>query len=188
MPNKEIPFQLDPFAEQKHSFLSLGHEYSLDIAVEHIEHSRLVLFNRALAEQLNLALPESDERIEQLILNSFAWFKYDKQDSSRTQSKTSPSFFATRYMDSADKSVGSALGDGRAIWVAEIINESSSEHRHATDVVLKGTGSKPLNWFNHPKENHKDGQLGLTEAVHEYIYSAAAKINGINTGRHFSGH
>jgi uncharacterized protein YdiU (UPF0061 family) len=48
------------------------------------------------------------------------------------------------------------------------------------DVVLKGTGITPLAWLNHPKKNHRDGQVGLTEAVHEYIYSVAAKTNGIS--------
>ncbi len=47
-------------------------------------------------------------------------------------------------------------------------------------MVLKGAGATPLAWFNHAKENHKDGQVSLTEAVHEYIYSAAAKNSGIS--------
>ena len=168
-------------SEGKHSYRSLGPDYYIDINVEHIPNSRLVLFNKEFAKELNLDLPASDEELESIMLENFAWFKYDNQDCDRIKSERTKKLFATRYLDSDDKSAGSALGDGRATWAGEIIKELEPGHFQYFDVVLKGTGTTPLAWFNHPKKNHKDGQTSMTEAVHEYIYSAAAKINGIST-------
>lgn len=165
--------------EGSHSYLSLGSDYYVDMDVEYVPDSRLVLFNKALAQQLNLDLPESDEELERIMIENFAWFKYDKQHCDRTKSERTRTFFSTRYQDSDDKSEGSALGDGRATWIGEFINETESGRFQYLDVVLKGTGITPLAWLNHPRESHKDGQVGLTEAVHEYIYSSAAKTNGI---------
>jgi len=174
------PHSLSSIAQGNHSFRSLGPDYSIDIEVEHVPDSRLVLFNKDLAQQLNLYLPESEQQVEKIMLENFAWFKHDNQDPKRVKSDTVKTFFSTRYQDSDDKSEGSALGDGRAIWVGEIINELESGQLQYFDFVLKGTGATELAWLNHPRESHKDGQLGLTEAVHEYIYSLAAKKNGIN--------
>ncbi len=171
---------LTKFLEGNHSYLSLGSDYYIDMDVEYVPNSRLVLFNKVLAQKLNLDLPESDEELERIIIENFAWFKYDKQHCDRTKSEITKTFFSTRYQDSDDKSEGSALGDGRAVWVGEIINEPESGNLQYLDIVLKGTGITPLAWLNHPKESHKDGQVGLTEAVHEYIYSSAAKTNGIS--------
>lgn len=178
-PNSQNPISLSKISNCEHSFRSLGVDYQVDFNVEYISGSRLVLFNQDLAKDLNLALPESEKEIEQLVLDNFSWFQYQDKDNNRPQKKTT-TFFATRYQDSADKSVGSALGDGRAVWVGEIIKQLESGQLQYLDVVLKGTGTTPLAWFNHPRENHKDGQINLTEAVHEYIYSSAAKNCGFN--------
>jgi uncharacterized protein YdiU (UPF0061 family) len=167
--------------KKSHSYRALGDLYFTNTQVEYVPNSRLVLFNKELAQELNLDLPECDKKIEQFMLENFAWFKFEEQDKNRTQSTITKTFFSTRYQDSDDKSEGSALGDGRAIWVAEIINTLESGHLQYYDVVLKGTGVTSLAWLNHPKENHRDGQIGLTEAVHEYIYCSAAKANGIRT-------
>lgn len=172
---------LNQVSEGKHSFRSLGPDYYVDIQLEHIPNSRLLLFNKDLAQELNLDLPQSDIELERIMLKEFAWFKYEKQDCERAKSETGKTFFATRYQDSDDKSEGGALGDGRATWAGEIVNELEPGRFQYFDVVLKGTGVTPLAWFNHPKKSHKDGQASLTEAVHEYIYSSAAKTNGINT-------
>jgi len=177
--NEQQASSLAEISNAKHSFSSLGNDYSVNIKVEHVPHSQLILFNQGLAQELKLDLPESDEKIEQLILENFAWFKFDEQDVNRVKSPITKTFFASRYQDSDDKSVGSALGDGRAIWVGEIIRDVSPNHFQYLDVVLKGTGATPLAWVNHPKKSHKDGQLSLTEAVHEYIYSSAIKTQGI---------
>ncbi len=171
---------LTQISEGNHSYYSLGLTYSIDTQVENVADSRLVLFNSDLAQQLNLALPDSDKELERLIIENFAWFKYDKKNLNRAKNTITKTFFSTRYQDSEDKSAGSALGDGRAIWIGEIINEAESGQLQYFDVVLKGTGKTELAWLNHPKENHKDGQVSLTEAVHEYIYSAAAKANGLS--------
>jgi len=166
--------------EGKHSYQTLGFDFYVDTEVEQVENSRLVLFNRALAKELNLDLPESEEELEQIILKKFAWFKYNKQDGKRIKNERTKTFFSTRYQDSDEKSEGSALGDGRACWVGEIVNKLESGFFQYSDIVLKGTGVTELAWLNHPRKSHKDGQVGLTEAVHEYIYSEAAKANGIN--------
>ncbi|NOQ76946.1 MAG: hypothetical protein GQ475_03980 [Methylococcaceae bacterium] len=179
--NEQQAVSLSKISDGKHSFLTIGTGYSIDIDVEHVPHSQLVLFNKDLAQQLNLDLPESDEETEQLILDNFAWFKFDDQDTNRSKNPITKTYFATRYQDSDDKSEGSALGDGRAVWVGELIKQLTPDHLQYLDVALKGTGITPLAWLNHPKKNHRDGQLGLTEAVHEYIYSSAAKTHGIST-------
>ena len=179
-PSHQAPLSLSKILERNHSYCALGQDYYVDMHVEHIPGSQLVLFNKDLARELNLDLPESDKELEQIILENFAWFKCDTHNSDNTKSEKTRTFFSTRYQDSDDKSEGSALGDGRAIWVGEIVKKLGSGQLQYFDVVLKGTGTTELAWLNHPKENHKDGQVGLTEAVHEYIYSSAAKANGIS--------
>ena len=174
-----LSLSLSNISNGNHSYCSLGHDYYIDTQVEKVPDTRLVLFNKDLALELNLDLPESDEELERIILENFAWFKYDEQNFDRAKSKITKTFFSTRYQDSDDKSEGSALGDGRAIWVGEIVNELESGQIQYFDVVLKGTGATGLAWLNHPKESHRDGQVSLTEAVHEYIYSSAAIANGI---------
>lgn len=166
---------------KNHSYRSLGSDYAVNVDVEYVPDSRLVLFNRELTKSLKLNLPESDKELEQFMLENFALFKYGTHDCNRKTSKKTMTFFATRYLDSDDKSEGNALGDGRAIWVGEIVNKLDSGAFQYLDVVLKGTGITELAWFNHPKESHRDGQVGITEAVHEYIYSSAAIKNGISS-------
>ncbi len=180
-PNHSLFPTLTQISEGSHSYYSLGSSYFIDTQVEHVPNAHLLLFNKDLARELNLDLPGSDEELERIIIENFAWFKYDDQNSDRIKSEITKTFFSTRYQDSDDKSEGSALGDGRTIWVGEIVNELESGQVQYFDVVLKGTGTTELAWLNHPKESHKDGQLSLTEAVHEYIYSAAAKASGIST-------
>ncbi len=81
------------------------------------------MFNQELAKKLNLEIPEKTAEIENFVLDLFAWFKDEKQQNNEeiniAETRT---FFATRYQDSDDKSTGSALGDGRALWVGEITN------------------------------------------------------------------
>lgn len=165
---------------KNHSFHSLGDDFFINTQVNNVPQSRLLLFNKQLANKLNLDLPDADEELEKIILENFAWFKTDSQHLVKEKSDINKTFFSTRYQDSEDKTEGSALGDGRAIWVGEIVNKLESGKLEYFDIVLKGTGPTELAWFNHPRKSHKDGQLGLSEAVHEYIYSAAAKANGIN--------
>lgn len=154
----------------------------MDVAAEHVPDARLVLFNRQLARQLNLELPDSDDDLEAWVIEKFAWFNYgEAQSSTRHHKPKTRTFFATRYQDSDDKSVGSALGDGRAVWVEEIVIEQANGGFQYHDVVLKGTGITPLAWLNHAKKSHRDGQAGLTEVVHEYIYSLIAIENGIDS-------
>lgn len=164
-----------------HSYHALGKDYYVDIAVKPVLNTRLVLFNKKLAEELDLDLPEIESEIETEILKKFAWFKAgEHQDYLDNHFDNEKFFFATRYQDAEDKSEGSALGDGRAVWFGEIINESDNGYFHYADVVLKGIGTTPLAWFNHPRETHKDGLVSMSEAVYEYIYSLAAKACGIN--------
>jgi uncharacterized protein YdiU (UPF0061 family) len=174
---KETP----DIATGNHSYKSLGPDFYVDVPVERVSGARLVLFNRDLAKQLDVQLPESDTDIEKFILEQFAWFKKDDdQTFDKEPKKESRAFFATRYQDSDDKSAGSALGDGRALWVGELVNKTSQGAFLYYDVVVKGTGVTPLAWLNHTKKNHRDGRAGMTEAVHEFIYSLAAIENGID--------
>lgn len=176
--NHRQPLFRNKNKHKKHSYLSLGKDFYVETTVEFFPDARLVLFNKALAQQLNLILPSSNQHIEQLIIKHCAWFKAKQINNHST--RMTQTFFSTRYQDSDDKSEGSALGDGRAIWIDEIITTDSSGHIQYLDVVLKGTGATDLAWLNHPRESHKDGQVSLTEAVHEYLYSDAAIKNGIN--------
>jgi uncharacterized protein YdiU (UPF0061 family) len=168
-------------AQGFHSFKSLGSGFYVDVQVKRVQGARLVLFNQELAKKLNLEIPEKTAEIENFVLDLFAWFKHEKQQNNEeiniAETRT---FFATRYQDSDDKSTGSALGDGRALWVGEITNPNANNTIRYLDVVIKGIGITPLAWRNHPKKSHRDGQVGLTEAVHEYIYSLAAVKNGID--------
>ncbi len=174
--------QAIPIAEissGKHSFRSLGPDFFIETEFEYVPDSKLVLFNKSLARELNLALPEADAELEQVMLENFAWYKCGNDSSGPANRKISKRFISTRYLDSEEKSEGHALGDGRAVWVGEIIQQRKSGKLQYIDVVLKGIGPTELAWLKHPNQNHKDGQAGLTEAVHEYIYSLAAKTNGI---------
>lgn len=168
-------------AQGFHSFKSLGSGFYVDVQLKRVHGARLVLFNQDLAKEFNITLPEKSSEIESLVLDWFAWFKDDQKtrDEHPNPSETK-TFFATRYQDSDDKSPGSALGDGRAVWAGAITNRSSNNRVHYLDVVIKGIGITPLAWLNHPKKSHRDGKTGLTEAVHEYIYSLAAIKNGID--------
>ncbi len=163
-----------------HSFHQLGTDYFIDVEVKPVKNARLVLFNKELAQQLNLDLLDADAEIETEMLKSFAWFKATEQQSYlNNDDDTKTTFFASRYQDGEDKSQGSALGDGRALWLGEIISKAERGCFQYADVVLKGTGVTPLAWFNHPRTTHKDGMMSLSEAVHEYIYSLAAQASGI---------
>ncbi|MGR9037624.1 MAG: protein adenylyltransferase SelO family protein [Gammaproteobacteria bacterium] len=135
---------LPEISNGNHSYRSLGPDYYTDITVEHIPGARLVLFNRDLAQELSLNLPESDDELERMALENFAWFKCaDQHNSPITGGKTIMTYFATRYQDSDNKSEGNAVGDGRAIWVGEIVRELQPGRFRYWDVVLKGTGIIP---------------------------------------------
>lgn len=169
-------------AQGLHSFKSLGPKFYVDVQVKRVEGARLVLFNHELAKQLDIPLPKASTDIENFILDLFAWFKVEKkQPNEELHTENSRTFFATRYQDSDDKCAGSALGDGRALWVGEISDTSTNNKIRYMDVVVKGIGASPLAWLNHPQKSHRDGKVGMTEAVHEYIYSLAAVKNGIDT-------
>lgn len=164
----------------EHSYHALGEDYFVNIEVKPVLNARLVLFNKELAAELRLDLPETDSEIEAVILKKFAWFKADQQQNHLSDdNEHNTTFFATRYQDAEDKSEGSALGDGRALWAGEIISESETGCFQYADVVLKGAGVTPLAWFNHPRKTHNDGMASMPEAVYEYIYSLAAKASGI---------
>jgi uncharacterized protein YdiU (UPF0061 family) len=181
-PALENHCSLSEISNGNHSYRSLGPDYYIDINVSQVTGARLVLFNRDLAKELNLNLPECDEELERSVLKNFAWFKCtDPQSGPVFGNKIVKTYFATRYQDADDKSEGNALGDGRAVWVGEIASETQPGRFRYLDVVLKGTGVTALAWFNHPRQNHKDGMAGMTEVVHEYIYSTAARKNGIDT-------
>ncbi|CAI8937646.1 protein adenylyltransferase SelO family protein [Methylocaldum szegediense] len=167
-----------------HSFKSLGSHFYVDVPVSRIRGARLVLFNQELAKTLDIKLPRKSTEIENFVLDLFAWFKADektaREDLDTDHTRT---FFATRYQDSDDKCVGSALGDGRTVWVGELSNVDVNQRIRYMDATVKGIGITPLAWLNHSKQSHRDGKLGITEAVHEYIYGLAATKNGIDTVR-----
>lgn len=172
------------FTHGIHSFKSLGPQFYVDVQIRRVRGARLVLFNQELAKKLDIKLPIKSSELESFVLDLFAWFKADektaREDLDTDDTRT---FFATRYQDSDDKGTGSALGDGRTLWVGEFSNIDANHRIRYIDVTVKGIGITPLAWLNHSKQSHRDGKLGITEAVHEYVYGLAAAKHGIDTVR-----
>ncbi|WP_082411651.1 protein adenylyltransferase SelO family protein [Methylogaea oryzae] len=167
-----------------HSFKSLGSSFYVEVPVRRVPGARLVLFNRRLAESLDLPVPKGGREIESALLEWFAWFKHESRaGEGDTPAEDIETFFATRYQDSDSRCAGSALGDGRALWLGEIVRKTADDRMRYLDVVVKGIGATPLAWLKHPKKSHRDGMVGLTEAVHEYVYSLAAVRNGIDAAQ-----
>ena len=164
-----------------HSFKALGSGFYVQVPLRRLSGARLVLFNHPLADSLGLALSAPSADIEQWALDAFAWFKAGQNpDHAALNSAETRTFFATRYQDADDKGAGSALGDGRTVWAGEIPVTASGQPVRYVDLTIKGIGVTPLAWLNHPKPSHRDGLLGMTEAVHEYLYSLAAIGNGLD--------
>jgi uncharacterized protein YdiU (UPF0061 family) len=157
-----------------HSFRRLGRDFLVDIPMKRIQGARLVLFNHRLAKQLGLKVPSDPQKLEQLILNRFAW----EVDLTGRSSKT---FFATYYQDSDTKDFGEARGDGRMVWTGEIEQDLPEGKKGYLDVTLKGMGQTPLAWVNNPDQFHSDGLQGMDEAVHSFIFSEAAVRNQLDS-------
>ncbi|MCR9204581.1 MAG: protein adenylyltransferase SelO family protein [Halobacteriovoraceae bacterium] len=174
--NEEIWNQV---SDGKHSFNSLGNDFSVSLPMKRIDGAEVVLINERVAKLLGLMTEEDKKSFQEKILREFAYM-VDPEGDLSTSEKV---WFATRYQDSKDKGDGDARGDGRAAWSGEQIvggNGEGKAKRHV-DYVLKGTGQTPLAWTNHTQETHKDGLQGLKEAIHSFIISEANGGNQLDT-------
>jgi hypothetical protein len=164
----------------RHSFLSLGEDYSVPLQMKKVEDAEVVLINERVARMLGLTTPDDIKDFQKIILDQFAYM-VDKSGDKQGDQKE---WFATRYQDSHTKEEGAALGDGRAAWAGEIIlnpNDDINGTKRHVDVVLKGIGQTPLAWTNHGETTHKDGLQGLKDAIHSFVISEANAQNQLDT-------
>ena len=82
--------------------------------------------------------------------------------------------YATAYAGHQFGNWAGQLGDGRAIYAGEIINEN-----HQTEIQWKGAGATPYS-------RHADGRAVLRSSIREYLMSEAMFHFGIPTTRALS--
>ena len=170
----------DSISSGRHSFLSLGEDYSVPLQMKKVEGAEVVLINERVARMLGMTTPSDIKDFQKIILDHFAYMV----DKSGVKQGDQKKWFATRYQDSHKKEEGAALGDGRAAWAGELVlnpNDDTGGTKRHVDVVLKGIGQTPLAWTNHGEETHKDGLQGLKDAIHSFVISEANAQNQLDT-------
>ncbi len=85
-------------------------------------------------------------------------------------------FMATYYLDAHQKIPGSAIGDGRTLYLG--ICPGCGEGGVDLDVQLKGSGVNPMAWTSNP--GHHDGKLAELEAAHSLAMSQALRQIGLD--------
>lgn len=119
--------------------------------------TELIDFNEKLSVEIGLGKLEGDEDF---------LAAQNLPDNVRT--------YATAYAGHQFGSWAGQLGDGRAIYAGEIINEN-----HQTEIQWKGAGATPYS-------RHADGRAVLRSSVREYLMSEAIFHLGIPTTRALS--
>ena len=142
----------------EHSYAQLPQLFFSDVQPTPVAEPRLVIFNRALADELGL-------------------------DSAVLDSPAGAAIFAGNTLPEGARPIAQAyaghqfgqftpLGDGRAILLGEQITPSG----HRRDIQLKGPGSTPY-------ARRGDGRAALAPMLREYIISEAMHALGIPTTR-----
>jgi hypothetical protein len=168
------PAKWSDLASGQHSFKTLGENFYVDVPVRRIPDARVQLsfVNRKLVERLGLELPTDPAATEAMLKDLFAW----EVDPDKKSPKT---WFATHYLDANDKSPGSAMGDGRALWTGELKLERPDGKILYVDGVQKGVGPTPYAWLKN--ETHRDGKQNTSELIISGIRSMADLGNQLDS-------
>jgi|GEM_PF-1934292 len=161
-------------ASGHHSFKTLGEDFYVDVPVRRIPDARITLsfVNRNLVKSLGLDLPDDPKKVEEMLLDLFAW----EVDPTKQSPKK---WFATHYQDSNGKGPGEAQGDGRALWTGELKLERPDGKTLYVDGVQKGVGPTPYAWTNN--KTHKDGKQITSELIISGIRSMADLENNLDS-------
>lgn len=124
------------------------------------ENPELIIFNEKLSEEIGLGKTESDDD------KAFLHSNYIPP-----QIKT----YATAYAGHQFGNWAGQLGDGRAIYAGEIINEKGQK----TEIQWKGAGATPYS-------RSADGRAVLRSTVREYLMSEAMHFLNVPTSRGLS--
>ena len=124
------------------------------------ENPDLILFNEILSEEIGLGKIESNDD------NAFLHSNY-------IPPQIKP--YATAYAGHQFGNWAGQLGDGRAIYAGEIINERGQK----TEIQWKGAGATPYS-------RSADGRAVLRSTVREYLMSEAMHFLNIPTSRGLS--
>ncbi len=130
----------------QNSYTDLPNIYYSNVQPDNFENPRLLLFNKDLANDLNLRINNDEKEICDFLLGK----KLDKKN-----------FFSQAY---AGHQFGhfTILGDGRALLLGEHINDNNKRF----DIQLKGSGQTPYS-------RNGDGKAALGPMIREYIVSEA---------------
>ncbi len=121
------------------------------------DNTKLINFNENLSVEIGLGALENDKDF--LVAQNLP-------SNVRT--------YATAYAGHQFGNWAGQLGDGRAIYAGEIINEN-----HQTEIQWKGAGATPYS-------RHADGRAVLRSSIREYLMSEAMFHLGIPTTRALS--
>lgn len=121
------------------------------------DNTKLIDFNESLSVEIGLGALENDKDF--LVAQNLP-------SNVRT--------YATAYAGHQFGNWAGQLGDGRAIYAGEIINEN-----HQTEIQWKGAGATPYS-------RHADGRAVLRSSIREYLMSEAMFHLGIPTTRALS--
>ena len=121
------------------------------------DNTKLIDFNENLSVEIGLGVLENDKDF--LVAQNLP-------SNVRT--------YATAYAGHQFGNWAGQLGDGRAIYAGEIINEN-----HQTEIQWKGAGATPYS-------RHADGRAVLRSSIREYLMSEAMFHLGIPTTRALS--
>ncbi|MFO1369949.1 MAG: YdiU family protein [Marinagarivorans sp.] len=146
----DIPFE--------HTYAGLGDAFSTACAPTPVAAPSLIAFNWALAEQLNIHLPQDPYLLAQYFSGN------------RLLPSAKP--VAQKYAGHQFGSFNPRLGDGRALLLGELIDQ----HNLRRDVQLKGAGPTPYS-------RNGDGRAALGPVLREYLISEAMYHLGIPTTR-----
>ncbi|MEM0969362.1 MAG: YdiU family protein [Verrucomicrobiota bacterium] len=140
------------------TYASLPKGFSIRVDPSPVPKPRLLRFNQSLADDLLLDLdPDSPETVAVLAGN-------------KVPVGADP--LAMAYSGHQFGGFSPQLGDGRAILLGEVINQSGARR----DIQLKGAGPTPFS-------RRGDGRSALGPVVREYILSEAMAALGIPTTR-----
>lgn len=123
------------------------------------EHPKLIAFNETLSEEIGLGKFEEKD-LDFLVGNHLP-------ENIQT--------YATAYAGHQFGNWAGQLGDGRAIFAGEIINDSGKK----TEIQWKGAGATPYS-------RHADGRAVLRSSVREYLMSEAMYHLNVPTTRALS--
>lgn len=171
---------LHEFSNGDHSFKSLGPNFYAEVPVRKIpdEDIQLVFVNYELAERLGIELPKDPVELEKLAKANFGW-EVDPEK------KSPKSWFATHYLDSAEKGPGEAMGDGRALWTGEIKFQGANGQTLYVDAVQKGVGQTPFAWLKN--DSHSDGKQAVDELVNSAFLSRVNARNQLDSSEDLFG-